>query len=73
MGVFFFEVVFLFVLSGMSNLIDGHLADHGAEIGCAFQALLFVEVVQLFDGAGMEGDAEVFILDGLFFEEAVGG
>ena len=70
-GVLFFEVFVLFVVfvrlrAGAGDLVDGHLADHGAEIGGAFEGLLFVEVVHLFDGAGVEGRAVVFFVEGLF-------
>ena len=80
-GVFFFEVFeVLFVgvefgvgIGGTRDLVDGHLADHGAEIGGAFEGLLFVEVVHLFDGAGVEGVASLFFDELFFMQDADGG
>ena len=59
--------------SGAGDLVDGHLADHGAEIGGAFEGLLFFEVVHLFDGAGVEGGVVVLFVEGLFYERAGAG
>ena len=69
-GVFFFhvEVVFVFfgVRGGAGDLIDGHLAEHGSEIGCSFEGFLLFKVIHLFDGAGVE--CYVFVLGHLFFD-----
>jgi hypothetical protein len=76
-GILLFEVVieifFVRPLSGAGagDVIDGHLAEHGAEIGCSLERLfLFVKVVHLFDGAGVEGGVVVLLVQGLLYQGA---
>jgi hypothetical protein len=72
--IFLFEVVFLLVdIAGASDLVDGHLTDHGAKIRGAFESLLLIEVVHLFNGAGVERRIEVLLVKGLLFERAATG
>jgi hypothetical protein len=76
-GVLFFEVVlFLFFVdvAGASDLIDRHLADHGAEIGGSFECLLLFEVIiHLFDGAGVKCGVVVLFVESLFDEGSGAG
>jgi hypothetical protein len=75
-AVLFFEVVhiLLFVdVAGAGDLVDGHLADHGAEVGGAFEGLFFFEVVHLFNGAGVERGVVVLLVKGLLYEGAGSG
>jgi hypothetical protein len=73
-SVLFFEVIEVFFVSfefgigvgGTRDLVDGHLADHGSEVGSTFEGLLFIEVVHLFDCAGVEG-VDLFVFCELFF------
>ncbi len=61
--IVFFEVVLLAVILFFDlgrrarDVVDGHLAEHGAEIGRAFQRLLLEVLLHLFDGAGLESSA----------------
>ncbi len=76
-AVLFLEVVLISSSStfgaGAGDLVDGHLADHSAEIGGAFEGLFFFEVVHLFDGAGVKSGVVVLFVEGLFYECAGAG
>jgi hypothetical protein len=75
-AVLFFEVVhfLLFVdVAGARDLVDGHLADHGAEVSCALEGLFLFEVFHLFDGAGVKGGVVVLLVKGLLFERPGAG
>jgi hypothetical protein len=48
------EIVFVRLRRGAGDVVDGHLSDHAAEVGCAFEGL-FVKVVDLLDGGGVDG------------------
>ena len=53
-----FQVVLVFHLGrGAGDLVDGHLAQHGAEIGRALHRLFFVQVFDLLDGTGVDARA----------------
>ena len=54
-------------------MINRHLAEHGAEVGGAFEGLLFVEFLHLLDGAGVKGGVVVLLVEGLLYERAGGG
>jgi hypothetical protein len=75
-AVFFFEVLFLFFfidVAGAGDLIDGHLADHGAEIGGSFERLFLFEVVHLLNGAGVKSGVVVLLVEGLLYQSPGAG
>ncbi len=79
--IFFEEVLFeaFFIILfeggfGAGDLVDGHLAEHGAEVGYAFQGLLFAEAFLVLKSGGLKGGEGFFVLDKLlFFKVAVTG
>ena len=52
---------------GARDVVDGHFAQHGAEIRCAFQGF-FLEVVHLLDGGSMQGEGVVVVFENLLDE-----
>ena len=79
-AVLFFKIVLVEVLfarafsgTGAGDLVDGHLAEHGAEVGGSFERLLLFEIVHLFNGAGVESGVVVLFVERLLNKRAGAG
>ena len=71
--VFFLVVLFVLIfidIAGTGNLVDRHLTEHRAQVRSSFQRLLFIKVLHLFDGAGMERRVVVLFIKSLFNKSA---